>query len=165
MEYIGYFFTHFDKTDKGFLTMNETRQFFAHILDLDFKKKASHRRLMYKIFRIVDPEDNKEVLREYVLRFFEISGFQVISKLAKEQMQLDAFNQQSELQVAKSTIPDIIVETNCESSSEGSHHASKNSDDCKCPKFGGGANQLLHPNPITDQHDSATEGSVSFSFR
>ena len=116
LEYIEYLFMKFDENDKGYLSMKETRQFFAHVLDLDYKK-AKHRRLIYKIFRIVDPEDRKEVQKDNILKFFEISGFQIISKLAKEQMQLDAFNKQSEQQAGNPMIPDIIIESKSESSS------------------------------------------------
>ena len=36
--------------------------------------------------QIIDPEDNKIVFRDRIIEFFEISGFQVISQLCKEQM-------------------------------------------------------------------------------
>ena len=44
---------------------------------------------MLKIFKIVDPDNEKKVLKEYILEFFEISGFQIISKLCQEQMELE----------------------------------------------------------------------------
>lgn len=74
LEYIEYFFAQYDDSDKGWLTVKETKAFFAHVLDLSYKK-PSHNRMMTKIFLIVDPANSKEILKENILRFFEISGF------------------------------------------------------------------------------------------
>lgn len=83
MEYIEQFFDAFDENDNGWLTIKETRAFFATVLDFDYKKKK-HRKLFTKVMRIVDPENNCVVFKERILEFFKISGFQVIGELCQE---------------------------------------------------------------------------------
>lgn len=86
MVYIEQFFDAYDENQMGWLTLEQTKAFFATVCDLDFKKRSSHRRLFRKILKIIDPEENKFVFKERILDFFEISGFQIISKLCQEQM-------------------------------------------------------------------------------
>jgi len=88
MEYIQQFFNAFDEQGNGWLTIKQAREFFSTVLDLDFKK-CKHQRQFRKIMKVVDPEDNKFVLKERVLEFFQISGFQIIGQLCQEQMKLE----------------------------------------------------------------------------
>ena len=77
MEYINQFFDYYDEQGLGWLTMKQTRKFFETVLDLN-PKKAKHRRMMRQIFKIVDPDNDKKILKENILDFFEISGFKII---------------------------------------------------------------------------------------
>ena len=88
LEYISQFFDYYDVDGNGWLSMRQTRKFFETVLDLD-QRRPKHRKLMQQIFRIVDPDNEKKILKEYILEFFEISGFKIIAKLCKEQMELD----------------------------------------------------------------------------
>ena len=83
MEYIEQFFNAFDEQDDGWLSIKDTRAFFATVCDLDYKKK-NHRKLFVKIMRIVDPENNCVVFKERILEFFRISGFSIIKELCQE---------------------------------------------------------------------------------
>ena len=80
MMYIEQFFEAFDEQGLEWLNHKQAKAFFATVLDLDYKKNK-HRKLIVKIMRIVDPEDNKEVLKQRIMEFFEISGFQIIGEL------------------------------------------------------------------------------------
>lgn len=53
------------------------------MLDLDWRKKK-HQRAISQIFRIVDPENEKKIVKERILEFFKISGFKIIAKLCRE---------------------------------------------------------------------------------
>ena len=88
MDYISKFFDHFDEQGLGWLNMKQTRKFFELVLDLNMKK-SKHRRMMRQILKIVDPDGDKQILKENVLDFFEISGFKIIHQLCKEQMKLE----------------------------------------------------------------------------
>ena len=88
MEYIEQFFDTFDVDGNGYLNMKQTRRFFETVLDLD-QKKNKHRRAIRQIFLIVDPENEKKIVKERILDFFRISGFKIIAKLCREQMELD----------------------------------------------------------------------------
>ena len=93
-EYIEMFFDHYDEQSLNWLTMKQSKAFFSTVLDLNYKK-FEHRKLLSKIMKIVDPEDNKFVLKERVLEFFEISGFAIIGELCQDQMQIDTIQRQS----------------------------------------------------------------------
>ena len=71
--------------------MKQAKAFFATVLDLSYHKHE-HRQLLSQIMKIVDPEENKFVLKERVLEFFEISGFKIIGELCKDQMRMDQVN-------------------------------------------------------------------------
>ena len=55
MQYINQFFDKFDEEGKGWLNLKQTKDFFALVLDLNYKKPA-HNRMFSKIKKIIDPE-------------------------------------------------------------------------------------------------------------
>lgn len=81
--YIEQFFDAHDESGMECLSLKQAKAFFAQVLDLNYKK-SKHRKLIVKILQIVDPQDNKSVLKENVLDFFAISGFQIINDLCQE---------------------------------------------------------------------------------
>lgn len=83
LEYIDQIFAAYDKAGNGWLTMKQTRRFFQTVLELD-QHKSKHRNIIRKIFRIVDPENEKKIQKERVLEFFKISGFKIICRLLRE---------------------------------------------------------------------------------
>ena len=46
--------------------------------------KRKHRKTIVRIFKIVDPEHYKIILKERILDFFQISGFKIIAQLDTE---------------------------------------------------------------------------------
>ena len=78
--YIEYFYDMFDKDGDGYLTYREAKDFFKFVLDLNFNK-PKHRKTFVKIIKIVDPEKYQVVLKERIVDFFAISGFNIIAQL------------------------------------------------------------------------------------
>lgn len=109
MVYISAFFDAYDEAGNGWLTLKQAKDFFAFVCDLNYKK-YNHRKTFVRIMRIVDPEDNKFVLKDRVMDFFSISGFAIISKLCKEQMQVNAeYDFEAKSTMGASTVAPISV--------------------------------------------------------
>lgn len=77
------------------------------MLDLNYKNKK-HRKMFVKILTIVDPENNKFVLKERIMTFFEVSGFNIIQKLCQEQMEIDRENETLEDNLNGGLAPSIF---------------------------------------------------------
>ena len=78
IHYIKIFYDMFDGEDLGYLTYKQARDFFEQVLNLNLMKRK-HRKTIVRIIKIVDPEHYKIVLKERILDFFSISGFQIIA--------------------------------------------------------------------------------------
>lgn len=83
MKYITQFFDEFDESDKGWLTVYEAKDFFAHVLDLNFRDKEDRTKFI-TILRLADPEGAKKLLKHRVLEFFRMSGFLHLDILGDE---------------------------------------------------------------------------------
>lgn len=78
IHYIKIFYDTFDEENLGYLTYKQARDFFEQVLNLNYMKRK-HRKTIVRIIKIVDPEHYKIVLKERILDFFAISGFQIIA--------------------------------------------------------------------------------------
>ena len=74
------FYDKFDLENKGFLTLNETKNFFKVTMDLNFRKERDQR-LFLNLMRLVDPENNRIVYRERLIGYFSMPGFLDIERL------------------------------------------------------------------------------------
>ena len=84
--------------------------------------------------QIVDPEDNKIVFKDRILEFFELSGFQVISQLCKEQMATNEIMAQSSVGSAGAPYPPVVmVEGDSDDANSDKKKAKKND---QVPNFG-----------------------------
>ena len=96
------FYDQYDEDNKGYLTIRQARKFFATILDLDYKHK-SHRNTFVKILKIIDPEEQKLVLKERIVDFFEIRGFLNIKQLEEEHKNMQKSSDSDEEEIFSDT--------------------------------------------------------------
>jgi two pore calcium channel protein, plant len=73
-QYIEAYFDKFDEDKKGHLTLPEAKEFFALVLDLNFRK-SKDRATFRKIMKLVDIENNRIVHKPEVMQFFSMSNF------------------------------------------------------------------------------------------
>ena len=81
MAHIEKFFDSYDDGDKGWLTIQEAKAFFAHVLDMNYRRKSA--RLKFRnILKVADPEGEKILLKHRVLEFFRMGGFLHLEELS-----------------------------------------------------------------------------------
>ena len=68
------FFDKYDEGKKGWLTLFEAKDFFAYILDLNYKQRDDRDKFK-NIVHLADPEKAKVLLKHRVLEFFRMGGF------------------------------------------------------------------------------------------
>lgn len=81
------YFDEYDRGQKGFLTLEECKKFFAMLLELDYNK-AKDRATFRKIVKLIDIDNTQEARKENVIQFFTLPNFlEVIVKQEEEMPQ------------------------------------------------------------------------------
>ena len=65
-EYILMYFNKYDKNSKGYLTVDESKQFFAVLLDLNYDL-SKDRVTFWKIMKVVDVENKRIISKANIL--------------------------------------------------------------------------------------------------
>lgn len=77
------FYKCYDQEEKGFLTISESKKFFAFVMDLNYKLKDD-RESFKSIMKYIDKHNQQRAEKENILQFFYIDDFLRIANKKKK---------------------------------------------------------------------------------